>query len=105
MQASSGISHDSIIALATPYGLGAIAVIRLSGQGVIDLADAYFKAKGKGKTLNSVASHTVHLGYIMDEKRIIDEVLVTVFRTKSSPLSPFQLKVSGNEPSWIFDFD
>ena len=84
MQASSGISQDSIIALATPYGLGAIAVIRLSGEGVIELVDAYFKAKGKGKTLNSVASHTVHLGYIMDEKRIIDEVLVTVFKTPHS---------------------
>ena len=84
MQESSGISQDSIIALATPYGLGAIAVIRLSGEGVIDLVDAYFKAKGKGKTLNSVASHTVHLGYIMDEKRVIDEVLVTVFRTPHS---------------------
>ena len=84
MQASSGISQDSIIALATPYGLGAIAVIRLSGEGVIDLVDAYFKAKGKGKTLNAVASHTVHLGYIMDEKRIIDEVLVTVFKTPHS---------------------
>ena len=84
MYASSGISQDSIIALATPYGLGAIAVIRLSGEGVIDLADAYFKAKGKGKTLKTVASHTVHLGYIMDEKRVIDEVLVTVFKSPHS---------------------
>lgn len=84
MQASSGIVQDTIIALATPYGLGAIAVIRLSGADAIELADAYFTAKKKGKTLTSVASHTVHLGDIMDGDRVIDEVLVTVFKNPHS---------------------
>ena len=84
MQEGSGIVQDTIIALATPYGLGAISVIRLSGDAAIEIADAHFKAKKKDKTLNSVGSHTVHLGDIMDGDRIIDEVLCTVFKTPHS---------------------
>lgn len=84
MQANSGIVQDTIIALATPYGLGAIAVIRLSGAAAIELVDVYFRAKKKGKSLNSVASHTVHLGDVMEGDRVIDEVLVTVFKTPHS---------------------
>lgn len=84
MQASSGIANDTIIALATPYGPGAIAVIRLSGEDAIALADAVFRAKAKGKTLATVPSHTVHLGHVMEGRRIIDEALLTVFRAPHS---------------------
>jgi len=67
---------DTIVAIATPAGTGAIAVIRLSGADAISIVDRLFK----GKSLLSVASHTVHLGYVMDEKgRSIDQVLATVF--------------------------
>ena len=60
MQKGSGISQDTIVALATPFGVGAIAVIRLSGPGAIELVDAAFEPKNKKKSLLQVASHTVH---------------------------------------------
>lgn len=73
--------QDTIIALATPAGMGAIAVIRLSGSQAINVVNAHFKAKN----LDEVPSHTVHLGYIRNEQnRIIDQVLVSVFKAPNS---------------------
>ena len=69
-------NDDTIVALATPQGAGAIAVIRLSGKDAIKLATSVFR----GKNLEQQDSHTVHFGTIRtDEGRIIDEVLATVF--------------------------
>lgn len=75
---------DTIIALATPAGIGAIALIRLSGKDVIALVDGFFKAKGKNKKLIDQNTHTIHLGHMMDGTRIIDEVLVSVFKNPQS---------------------
>ena len=61
---ASGIRNDTIIALATPYGVGAIAVIRLSGEKSIDLASKFFEGRLKAKVLKDQDSHTVHLGLI-----------------------------------------
>lgn len=67
---------DTIIALATPPGIGAIGVIRLSGPKAITLVDAVFF----GKKLSEQASHTIHFGSIRDEKKqLLDEVLVSLF--------------------------
>ncbi|MEL6656737.1 MAG: tRNA uridine-5-carboxymethylaminomethyl(34) synthesis GTPase MnmE [Bacteroidota bacterium] len=67
---------DTIVALATPQGVGAIGVIRLSGPKAISIVDGVFR----GKDLGQQATHTVHFGTIRDEKdKILDEVLVTLF--------------------------
>ncbi len=68
----------TIVALSTPPGLGAIAVIRLSGPEAIDIAMRIF---GGRKSLLEVPSHTAHFGHIWDPQdgRTLDEVLVTVF--------------------------
>ena len=71
---------DTIVALATPPGVGAIGVIRLSGKDAIDIVNQVFP----GKDLLAVASHTIHLGTIRDEGRIYDEVLVSVFKAPTS---------------------
>ncbi|MGB2129392.1 MAG: tRNA uridine-5-carboxymethylaminomethyl(34) synthesis GTPase MnmE, partial [Flavicella sp.] len=76
--------QDTIIALATASGVGAIAVIRLSGDKAIEIADAYFKAVKKGKKLVNQDTHTLHLGHIVDGPRTIDEVLVSVFKNPNS---------------------
>jgi tRNA modification GTPase len=68
-------NDDTIIALATPQGVGAIAVIRLSGKEAINITNKFFK----GKDLSKQASHTIHFGTIRDEGKIIDEVLVSLF--------------------------
>jgi tRNA modification GTPase len=67
---------DTIVALATPPGIGAIGVIRLSGPLAIQIVDTVFH----GKKLSKQASHTIHFGTIRDEQNLIlDEVLVSLF--------------------------
>lgn len=75
--------QDTIVALATPAGAGAIAVIRLSGEHAITIASGIFESVS-GKNLLKQRTHTVHLGNIKDGERIIDEVLTTVFRNPNS---------------------
>ena len=74
---------DTIVALATPSGTGAIGIIRVSGKQALEKADTIFKAYNK-KPLQEQKSHTVHLGKITDEKQIIDEALATVFKGEKS---------------------
>lgn len=66
---------DTIIALSTAPGIGAIAVIRLSGEQAIQLTNTVFR----GKNLLNQKSHTAHYGTIRDGGKILDEVLVTLF--------------------------
>lgn len=68
-------NSDTIIALATPSGVGAIGVIRLSGPEAISLVNEVFN----GKDLSIQHSHTIHFGTIRDGKQILDEVLVSIF--------------------------
>jgi len=77
-------NQDTIIALATPSGMGAIAVIRLSGEDSISVVDAVFKSKIGNKSLSKQKTHTIHLGHIVDNDRFIDEVLVSVFKNPNS---------------------
>ena len=74
---------DTIVALATPSGTGAIGVIRVSGKQALEKTDSIFKAYNK-KSLQEQDSHTVHLGKITNKKQIIDEALATVFKGKKS---------------------
>lgn len=70
--------EDTIAAISTASGIGAISIIRLSGQNALDIVSKIFK----GKDLKTVASHTINHGYIVDKNgSIIDEVLVSVMRT------------------------
>jgi len=78
------IQNDTIIALATSSGVGAIAVIRLSGENAIKIATQFFQSKYGDKDLTKVKSHTIHLGNIVDDNHIIDEVLVSVFKNPKS---------------------
>ena len=67
--------EDTIVAISTASGVGAISIIRLSGPNALEVASSIFK----GKDLKKVASHTINHGYIIDKDgRIIDEVLVSV---------------------------
>ncbi len=68
------LNTDTIVALATPQGVGAIGVIRLSGSKSIDILSKVFS-----KDLRNANSHTAHFGQIKDKDRILDEVLVTLF--------------------------
>jgi tRNA modification GTPase len=68
-------NDQTIVALATPTGTGAIGIIRLSGPDAITIANSVFK----GKDLTKQKSHTIHFGSIADGDIILDEVLVSLF--------------------------
>lgn len=89
--------QDIICALATPSGVGAIGVIRVSGLGSIALVNKVFK----GRNLESVDSHTIHFGTIRDEEQIIDEVLVSVFKTPKSFTKEDSIEISCHGSDYI----
>lgn len=72
--------HDTIVALATPPGIGAIGVIRLSGKESVRIANELFPSKDLFKQ----ATHTLHVGYLQDEEQVLDEVVISVFRAPKS---------------------
>jgi tRNA modification GTPase len=73
----------TIAAIATAPGMGAIAVIRLSGSKAISIADKVFSSV-QGKVLSKQKSHTIHLGHIVQGSRTIDEALVSLFKGPNS---------------------
>ena len=68
---------DTIAAISTALGVGAISIIRVSGPDSIEIVNKLFK----GKDLTKVESHTIHYGHIVDKEEIIDEVLVSVMKS------------------------
>ncbi len=94
------ILQDTIVALATPSGAGAIAVIRISGNDAITICSPLFRSISK-KKLHEQKSHTVHLGHIIDEERILDEVLVTLFKNTNSYTGEPTIEISCHGSSYI----
>ena len=94
------IQQNTIVALATPSGAGAIAIIRLSGKEAITIAAKVFNSIS-GKELLKQKSHTVHLGNIVDGSRIIDEVLATVFKNPNSYTGENVVEFSCHGSSYI----
>ena len=68
--------NDTIAAISTALGVGAISIIRVSGSEAIKIVNSIFK----GKDLTKVNTHTINYGHIIDENKIIDEVLVSVMK-------------------------
>ena len=75
--------NDSIVALATPSGAGAIAIIRISGDEAITIGNSVFQSI-KGKDLTQQKTHTLHLGHIIDNNKTLDEVLDSIFKGPNS---------------------
>ena len=71
---------ENICAISTPYGVGAISIIRASGPDSISLVNKIFK----GCDLTKVKSHTINYGHIIDDKGIVDEVLCNVYLKPNS---------------------
>src|SRR6478752_1563564 len=71
---------DTIVALATPAGIGAIGVIRLSGKRAIEIVNALFPSRD----LSKQDSHTIHVGFIKEDQVDIDEVVVSLFKNPRS---------------------
>lgn len=74
-----------IAAIATPVGVGALAIVRISGEGVLDIADRVFrKVHGDGRTLADAPGYTAHFGRLYDGEQMVDEVIALVFRAPRS---------------------
>lgn len=89
--------QDTIIALSTPSGSGAIGVIRLSGPDAISLANSVFA----GKDLEQQASHTLHFGLIKDGEQIVDEVVAGLFVAPKSYTKEHVVEISCHGSNYI----
>lgn len=78
------IDDLTIAAIATAPGTGAIAILRLSGKGSIDICDKVFRSSTKNKKLVNQKPNTIHFGAIYDGDRPIDEVLLSIFKAPRS---------------------
>ena len=94
------VSKETIIALATPNGLGAISVIRISGKNSIITTEKLFKAKNK-KPLSKQKSHTVNLGHILKNGNELDEVLITLFKGPHSYTGEDTIEISCHGSTYI----
>ena len=95
------IQKDTIIALATPSGIGAIAVIRLSGEKAIDIVNQFFTSVRKNKLLKNQKTHSIHLGFISNKEHIIDEVLVSIFKNPNSYTGENVVEISCHGSTFI----
>lgn len=94
------LNNDSIVALATASGTGAIAIIRISGQDAISIVNTVFKSI-KNKDLTKQKSHTLHLGHIVDETKTLDQVLVSVFKGPNSYTGENTVEISCHGSTYI----
>jgi tRNA modification GTPase len=92
--------NDSIVALATPSGAGAIAIIRISGAAAITIGNSVFQSI-KGKDLTQQKSHTLHLGHIIDTNKTLDEVLVSIFKGPHSYTGENTIEISCHGSTYI----
>ena len=76
-------SNDTITALASASGAGAVAIIRISGPEAFSIVDSIFSALSQ-KKITEQLSHTIHLGHIKEGNKILDEVLVSIFKNPKS---------------------
>ena len=87
------MEQDTICALATPSGSGAIAVIRVSGNKSLEIADKIFKS-GRNDSLKAAEGYSVRYGTIFNEEEVIDQVLITVFRSPASYTGEDSVEIS-----------
>lgn len=91
------ISNETIVALSTPPGIGAIGVIRLSGKDAITITNSIFS----GKDLLKQDSHTLHFGLIKDGDMVIDEVVVSLFVAPKSYTKENVVEISCHGSNYI----
>lgn len=94
------ISQETIVALASPSGAGAIAVIRISGKDAIGIAEQVFQSVS-GKSISKQKTHTIHLGHIVDEGKVYDQVLLSIFKNPHSYTGEDVIEISCHGSTFI----
>jgi tRNA modification GTPase len=95
------INPETICALSTPPGMGAIAIVRLSGTEAIAVTSRIFQPREKKIDLQKAASHTIHLGNIGNQSGLLDEVLVSIFRSPHSYTGEDVIEISCHGSPYI----
>ncbi|MBS1575979.1 MAG: tRNA uridine-5-carboxymethylaminomethyl(34) synthesis GTPase MnmE, partial [Bacteroidetes bacterium] len=88
---------DTIVALATPPGIGALAVVRLSGKDSFAIADKLFPSKN----ITQQASHTLHVGLLKEEDKLIDEVVLSIYKSPKSYTGEDVIEISGHGSPFV----
>jgi len=94
------IPQETIVALATPSGAGAIAIIRLSGKDAITIAADVFQSVS-GKDITKQKTHTIHLGHITDNVKVYDQVLLSIFKGPNSYTGENVIEISCHGSTFI----
>ena len=94
------ISQETIVALASPSGAGAIAIIRLSGTEAVPIAEQVFHSVS-GKSLSKQKTHTIHLGHIVDDGKVFDQVLLSIFKNPHSYTGEDVVEISCHGSTYI----
>jgi tRNA modification GTPase len=94
------ISPDTICALATPQGIGALAIIRVSGPDTFAYTNAIFK----GNNLQKAIANSIVYGHIIDNETIIDEVLISVFKAPRSFTKEHSVEISCHGSEYIIRY-
>ena len=95
------MKKDTICALATAPGMGAIAIIRVSGPEAFTICDPLFQSVKEGKSLLHQKTHTIHLGTFKHEGQLIDEVLVSLFKGPNSYTGEHVVEISCHGSTYI----
>jgi tRNA modification GTPase len=90
---------DTIVALATPHGVGAIGVIRLSGDKSIEIVSHHFRSKD----LLNQSTHTAHVGLLRADDKVLDEVVVTLFKSPKSYTGEDVVEISCHGSAYILE--
>lgn len=98
---SNILNNDTICAIATPHGMGAIAVVRVSGSEAISVVSRLFQQNGKPFDCEKVISHKAHFGQIVVDGEMIDEVLVTFFKGPHSFTGEDSAEISVHGSTYI----
>jgi tRNA modification GTPase len=94
------IPQETIVALATPSGAGAIAIIRLTGKNAITIAAEIFQSVS-GKDITKQKTHTIHLGHIVDNGKVYDQVLLSIFKGPNSYTGENVIEISCHGSTFI----
>lgn len=94
------LSQDTIVALATPSGAGAIAIIRVSGKDALTISASLFESVS-GKDLLKQKTHTIHLGHIVDGAKVYDQVLLSIFKGPNSYTGENVVEISCHGSTYI----
>lgn len=91
--------NDTIVALATPQGIGAIGVIRVSGSNAIDIVDRLFPSKDLARQ----PSHTIHVGLLKHNKAVLDQVVISLFKNPASYTGEDVVEISAHGSPFVLE--